>query len=299
MKKTLRILLTVLLTAVMLLCTLSAAAIWSVRSAYTSERIYDRMNSVSWASVALTYNNETMTLCEIYNQELGTYLGEMTEEEFDSVVYYFSIDTIVTSFVQDLRAWAFDYAPAPTLDPRELASTVLSRIDGTLLQYLSIFGDPEELLTGVMGRITENADIEDLLTSYEDIRIFFSDTALYITASAAAVLFLFILLLNSLRFSTALMSAGICCVITGLLLASVHPVLSLLLPAALAKTGIPLSTFNIIYTLLSVKLSQNGMAAFLIGLGAILLSALTKLSGKRKAGKTPALPPASNSREST
>lgn len=286
MKKTLRILLTVLLTAAMFLCTLTAGAIWSMRSAYASERIYDRMNSISWASVAFTYNNETMTLCEIYNQELGMYLGEMTAEEFDSVIYYFSIDTIITSFVQDLRAWAFDYAPAPTLDPGELASTVLSRIDETLLQYMSIFRDPEELLTDMFGRITENADIEDLLASYEDIRIFFSDTALYITASAAAVLFLFILLLNSLRLSTALMSAGICCVITGLLLASVHPVLSLFLPAALAKTGIPISTFNIVYTLLSVKLSQNGTIAFLIGIGTLLISVLTKLSGRRKARKS-------------
>lgn len=291
MKKTLRITFSVLLTIAMLLCTLSAGTIWSVRSAFTSERIYDRLNSIDWASVELTYNGKTMTLCDIYNQELGLYLGEMTAEDFDDIVYYFSIDTIVVSFVQDLRAWAFDYAPAPALDSAELAATVLSRIDPTLLQYLSFFGQPEQILAEMIGRVTENADIEELFAAYEDYRIFISDTALYMTASAAAVLLLIILLINSLRFSSALLSGGICCIITGFVLASVHPMLSLLLPAALAQLGIPTSTFNIVYTLLSVRLSRNGVTVFLIGVGAILLSASSKLlRRKRERNKQPEFP---------
>ena len=287
MKKTLRITFSVLLTIAMLLCTLSAGAIWSVRNAYTSERIYDRLNSIDWASVELTYNGQAMTLCDIYNLELGLYLGEMTAADFDDIIYYFSIDTVVASFIQDLRAWAFDYAPAPTLDPNELAATILSRIDGTLLQYLSFFGEPEELLAEMIGRVTENTNIEELLAAYEDYRIFISDSALYLTASAAAVLFLLILIINSLRFSSALLCGGICCTVTGLVLASVHPLLSLFLPAALAEIGIPLSTFNIVYTLLSVKLSQNGTIAFLIGVGAISISVLAKLLGRKKTRKEP------------
>jgi len=268
MKKTLKITFSVLLTAVMLFCLLASGAVLSVRQACTEERVYNRLNSIDWATVELSWNGSHRELYTIFNEELGLYFGEMTPEDFNDLFRHFSIDTVLISFVQDLRSWFFDYGPLPRLVPREIAATLLSQFDPTLREYFSVFGDPEEMLADILGRALETVDLEETLSAAAPYRLFVSETALYMAASSAAILFLILCLMHA----PALLSGGICFILTGAVLAAVHPTLSRLLPPFLAEADIPRETFNIVYTLFSVRLSQNGVLAFLIGIAAVLLA---------------------------
>ena len=112
---------------------------------------------------------------------------------------------------------------------------------------------------------------------------------MYITASSAAVLLLIILILNSFHISSALIYGGTDLVLAGAVLSCVHPVISKYIPAVLAYAEIPKSTFNIVYTLLSVELSRNGFIIFSIGAASLLIGIIMCALFGRKADKSSGL----------
>lgn len=281
-----RTILTIFLTIFLFFSLLVSAGVYSVRTAFTKERLEERLLTLNWAEVELIYEGKSLTLRELYNREIGLFLGEMDEDSFNTMVRYFSLDTVAAECAESFRAWALEDGPVPVINPDRLAKIVVSHLDETFLRYLSFLGDPAELLAGVIRRaagVEDNlVDFEEFLQPYEKLRFFLSEQLLAMTAGAAGICFLLLLVVRFLRLSETLFPAGGCLILAGGILASVHPVLERILPRLLASAGVPRKTFNILYTLLSVELSENGVLLLIVGLAAILFGALLRMLRLRR-----------------
>lgn len=240
--------LSVLLAVLLCLTGLFSAVVYSVRSLYTPEYVYNLMNSLDYAALEVPDGNgNTAALCDIVNEQVHDFGISFTEKDLNSAIRSFSIDAVITSFVQDLRTWLLDDGPVPVLNPDEVAGAILSGFDQNLLAFASYFGDPQALLSNALDGLTGAADLSDTLKSAEPVRELLSAGTLSFALSVCGTLFLLILMTRRLKLVPTMVLTGSAGIVSGTVLLFAETLLTPVKMQMISDSGMPASTLNIIW----------------------------------------------------
>lgn len=290
--KILLTLLTIVLAAALCLTTLFAAASGCVRRTFTPEKVYGIMSGMDYASLELPDGYGGFeNLCTIINQTVGGLGLSFTEPELNSAVRTFSVDAILTSFLQDFRTWLLDDGPLPVLDSHEMAQTIVNGLDSGITGLMSLFGDPAAMLSNLLEGVTESAKLGDRLKTLEPARDLLSKETLIFALSTCAVVFLLILLCCKLKFFRAVVWAGCSSMAAGAVLMFAEPLAQPMKNHLLAEMAMPESTIDIVYRPLMEGLHAFGSTLALAGLAAALIAGMIGLFGgmiRREKEKTDA-----------
>lgn len=270
MKKLSRIILTVLsvfLAALLALSSLYVAALYTVRSHYTPDYIYNTMSSLDYASLKISDGSGgTDTLCNIANRTVADFGMTFTEDDFNIAIRTFSLDAVITSFLQDIRSWAFDDGAIPSISPKETADIILSGLDQSLLSIVSLAENPRELLEAALSNLDEVANLSEIFSSAEPVRELLSKGTLIFVLSVCATLFLLIITMNRLKLTSSMIYGGVAWTVAGSVLMFADKLLAPIKLELLASTMLPEETLDIIYTPLIEALNRTGTHLMLSGL---------------------------------
>lgn len=260
--------------AVLLAATsLYAIALSTVRSHYTPGYVYNFMNSLDYASLEIPDGNGgSGTLCDLANSAVSDFGIRFTERDLNSAVRSFSLDTVIASFVQDVRSWAFDNAAAPKLDPDYIADTMLSGVDQSILMYFSLFGDIPSLLSESIENITESVDLDSTFSEAEPYRELLSEGTLMFVVSVCATLVLLIFVTRRLRLVPSAVISGSSFIVSGSVLAFADKLLTPIKAQLVAE--IPESTVDLVWLPLIEKLHDAGVFTALVGIAVIIVFAV-------------------------
>lgn len=262
--------LSVVLAVLLAVTSLYAAALYTVRSHYTPEYVYNFMNSLDYASLEVPDGNGgSGTVCDLVNQSARDFRIQFSEQDINTLVRTLSLDAVITSFVQDLRTWAFDNGAAPRLDADETADTILSGIDSNVLMFLSMFGDVNTLLSDMLSNITEAADFGETFEEAEPYRELLSQGTLTFVLSVSATLVLLILVTRQLKIVPTAVFAGSAWIVSGSLLLFANNFLAPFKTEII--TSIPESTFDLVYLPLMEALHRTGTNMALTGLAIVVI----------------------------
>ena len=279
------VLLTVLTAALAVLLCLSslfAAASACVRTNFTPEAVYRTMDGLDYAELQLPDGYGGFdSLCGIANQMLGSLGVSMTPDQLNAAVRNFSVDDILTAFLQDLRTWLLDDGPVPQLSSYDMAKTIANGLDPSLAGLLSLFGDPALMISGLLDNVLDSADLTERLRSLEPAREILSKETLVFALSVCAALFLLILLCRKMRFFRAAVWAGCSCATSGALLLFAEPLAKPIKNRLLVRMAMPESTLDLVYLPLMKDLRRWGLAMLLAGLAAAVIAALIVFIGSR------------------
>ncbi|MBQ4353278.1 MAG: hypothetical protein IJC71_00140 [Clostridia bacterium] len=278
MKTFSRILLAVLaliLAAILTVTTLFTGLLACVRAQFTPGFVYNVMNSIDYASLEVPDpEGNAAPLCDIVNAQLRDFGISFSEQDFNSAIRSFSIDSILSAYIQDLRTWLLDDGPAPVLNPRGTAQTILSGLDSSLLMFLSFFGDPEALLTDALSNLTRTSDAADFFASAQGVRALLSEGTLFFVISISGSLFLLILCTHRLRIVPTAVLTGGACVIAGSVMLFFEKILAPCKAQALFEAGMPESTVDLFYRPLMDTVHRTGTVIALGGLAALIIFAV-------------------------
>lgn len=270
MKKLSRIILTVLsvfLAALLALSSLYAAALYTVRSHYTPDYIYNTMSSLDYASLKVSDGSGgTDTLCNIANRTVADFGMTFTENDFNIAIRTFSLDAVITAFLQDIRSWAFDDGAIPHIAPEETADIILSGLDQSILSIVSFAENPRELLEAALSNLDEVTNLSEIFSSAEPVRELLSKGTLIFVLSVCASLFLLIITTNRLKLTSSMIYGGIAWTVAGSVLMFADRLLSPIKLELLASTMLPEETLDIIYIPLIEALNRTGTHLMLSGL---------------------------------
>lgn len=276
MKKLLHVLLgmlTFLLCTLLCLNLIASAVIYSVRTTFTNEFVYNTMSAVNYASIEFPDGNGgSATLAEMADENLGQYGISISDEDVDSFIQIFSIDVIVTSFVQDCRSWFFDDAPKPTLNPAQMADIMVSGLDSGVYSLLAMMTDPTEMFTGILTGITENVDIDEMTESLEPIREILSEGSFYISLTSAGVLLLLALISRRMKFSQWLICSGASITVCGILCKVIVGIAEAKKGYIVASAGISEAMLDVVYLPLCGTFSTVGGIILLFGFTVIAVT---------------------------
>ncbi|MBR6709220.1 MAG: hypothetical protein IKL84_06025 [Clostridia bacterium] len=269
------IFLSVLLTVLLVFTTLSSSLISCVRAHFTPEYIYNYMNSIDYASLELPDGNgNTAPLCDIINDQthdLGIYF---TEDDLNGLIRAFSLDAVLTSYMQDVRSWALDDGPVPMLDADEVAETILTGVDDSLYMFISMFGDPKEALSDAVSGMVSAADFSHIFESGGMIRkILAADTMIFIISLGASAVLL-ILIANRLKIVPAAVYTGLACIAAGSVMLFARQILAPYKAALFAGTSsdmLPESLIDSIYLPFMETVHRTGTFIALGGLAALIV----------------------------
>ena len=276
MKKLSRVLLGVLtfmLCALLCLNLIASAVIYSVRTTFTNEFVYNTMSAINYASIEFPDGNGgSATLAEMADENLGQYGISISDEDVDSFIQIFSIDVIVTSFVQDFRGWLLDDAPKPTLNPAQMAEIMVSGLDSGVYSLLSVLADPTEIFTGILTGITENVNIDEMTEPFEPIREILSEGSFYLLLSSVGVLLLLVLISRRMKFSQWLVCSGAAITVCGILCKVIVGVSEAKKGYIIASAGISEAMFDVVYLPLCGTFSTVGSIILLFGFTVIAVT---------------------------
>ena len=276
MKKVFRVLLGVITFSLCVLLCLGlifSAAIYSVRVTFTNEFVYNTMSALDYSSLEFPDGNGgSATLAEMADENLGQYGISVSDEDVNSFIEIFSIDVIVTSFVQDFRIWLIDDGPKPTLNPAQMADIMVSGLDSGVYSLLSVFVEPTEMLTEILSEIVSSVDIDEMTESLEPIRDILSAGSFYLSLSCAGVLLLLILISRRMKFSQWLICSGSSITVCGILCKIIVRIAEAKKGYIVASAGISESLFDIIYLPLCDTFSTVGGIILLFGFSAVTIT---------------------------
>ena len=251
LKKILRAMTAVILTALLGLTAVVPISLSCLRGAFTNEYILEVVESVDFAKITVPDGMGGFVTMADYMNSFASGMGiRFTDEDFNAAVRDFSLDSIIASLLQDCRAWIFDNAPRPSFDPEEMAEIVLAGLDETMSSFLSMmFGDrTEDVLVYIISCFTESSKIESRLDSLEFLREIFSTDALAFSISVCAMIIVLIFLSCRRKILPLLTCSAIAAAVSGAIMTGAD-----LIFTATAKNKLllalsfPESTFDIIY----------------------------------------------------
>ena len=280
MKKVSRVLLTiitVILAVVLTATTLLSCLIACVRVHFTSDYLNVVTGSMDYSSVRLTdAEGNTASLLGWANIRVAPLGLQFTDGGLKSTLHEFKIDKFFTDYVQDIRSWILDDGPAPHIDSAKAAKNIADGLDEQLYRFLVIFGDPVEVLSPLLEKITLFTD-PDLFQENGRIlqKIFAADTMIFVISVSAAI-FLIMLIAQRMNFvstaiytSSACVIAGSCMVLAEFLL---DPLKESIIPSAVLAV-IPSDTVNMVYNSFIGTVSYTGTVVSIGGLAAVVVFA--------------------------
>lgn len=273
LSKALLVILSVILAILLAVTSLCAATIYTVRSNYTPEYVYNFMNSLDYANLEIPDGNGGFgTVCELANSSVAELGIKFTDRDIDSLIHSFSIDAILTSFVQELRSWALDNGAVPTLDGAEMAETILSGADQNMLMFLSMFGDVEGMLTNALSNISESSNLTETLEKAEPVRELLSQGTLMFVLSICGTLILLIFVTRQLKLTASAVFCGSAWIVSGCVMLFCDKILAPVKAVIIAQ--FPETTLDLVYRPLIEMLHQTGTFLSLGGLAIVVVFAV-------------------------
>ncbi len=260
-------LLSVLLALLLAASILASAGIFTVRRTLSPAFVADTVSNLDYASVRFPdgYGGFT-TLLDEFNGALGWYGIDFTAQSLNEMIRTLSFDDILARYLLDFRDWLFEYGPKPILDPEEAAHTVISGVDPSVVNVLSLFMEPEELVAENIALFTDSTALSSRLDSLEPLRTALSRDTLLFVLSAAAVLFLLLLVSRRLRLLPTLTLSGCAAALAGGCLTLAPRLLAGQKNALLVDLSMPESTLDILYRPLMAQITANGRLLLFAGL---------------------------------
>ncbi|MBQ2547118.1 MAG: hypothetical protein II557_12575 [Clostridia bacterium] len=246
---------------------LVSAGIFTVRRTVSPAFVSDTVHNLDYASVRFPDGwGGFTTLLDEFNDALGWYGIEFTAGSLNEMVRTLSFDDILADYLADFRAWLFDYGPKPFLDPDEAARRVLSGVDPSAVNVLSLFMEPEELVAENIALFTDSAQTSARLDALEPLRTALSRDTLLFALSAAALLFLLLLASRRLKLLPTLTLTGGAAALAGGCMTLAPRLLAGQKNALLVDLSMPESTLDILYRPLMAQITANGRLLLFAGL---------------------------------
>ena len=254
---------------------LASAGIFTVRRTVSPAFVSDTAHNLDYASVRFPDGwGGFTTLLDEFNDALGWYGIEFTAGSLNEMVRTLSFDDILADYLADFRAWLFDYGPKPFLDPDEAARRVLSGVDPSAVNALSLFMEPEELVAENIALFTDSAQTSARLDALEPLRTALSRDTLLFALSAAALLFLLLLASRRLKLLPTLTLTGGAAALAGGCMTLAPRLLAGQKNALLVDLSMPESTLDILYRPLMAQITANGRLLLFAGLALAAVAGL-------------------------
>lgn len=104
---------------------IGAGAVYSVREAYSEEKVTDILDSIDWAELEIPTENGTTNLCTLFNEELTKHgMSPLSSEEFNTMIQTSSADQLASETLLKLRAWFFDGEERPEFDTDRISEVI-------------------------------------------------------------------------------------------------------------------------------------------------------------------------------
>ncbi len=250
---------------------LYAVSLGTLHYLYSEERIATAMSELDFAAIELpSEEGEISTIGEMMGASIAPGIV-MPAETVNSIYRGLSMDKIFTSFLLDLRHWAFEEGPVPRLDAEEILDTALAGMNDELREYLYLSEETKPVLVATLSQILEQVDMNEPLSALEPARILISRGTLVFSLTVVALLFLLLLVTRRLRLCPTMIITGVVCLANS----GVFLLLSVLMNGATdqlaAESGLPLSTVELFFRPLINAVSETGVKVALFGIAAILL----------------------------
>lgn len=254
---------------------LVSAGIFTVRRTVSPAFVSDTAHNLDYAAVRFPDGwGGFTTLLDEFNDALGWYGIEFTAGSLNEMVRTLSFDDILADYLADFRAWLFDYGPKPFLDPDEAARRVLSGVDPSAVNVLSLFMEPEELVAENIALFTDSAQTSARLDALEPLRTALSRDTLLFALSAAALLFLLLLASRRLKLLPTLTLTGGAAALAGGCMTLAPRLLAGQKNALLVDLSMPESTLDILYRPLMAQITANGRLLLFAGLALAAVAGL-------------------------
>ncbi|MBR5679596.1 MAG: hypothetical protein IKX19_03005 [Clostridia bacterium] len=254
---------------------LVSAGIYTVRRTLSPAFVENTVDGLDYASVRFPDGwGGFTTLLDEFNDALGWYGITFTAQSLNEMVRTLSFDVLLKDYLEDFRAWLFEYGPKPYLDPDEAARTVLSGVDQSAVNVLSLFMDPQDLVAENIALFTDSTQTSARLDSLETLRTALSRDTLLFALSVAAVLFLLLSVSRRLRVLPTLTLTGLSAALAGGCMSMAPTLLARQKNALLVDLSMPESTLDIVYRPLMARITSNGSLLLFAGLALAAVAGL-------------------------
>ena len=265
------LLLVFLLSAALLV----SAGIYTVRRTLSPAFVENTVDGLDYSSVCFPDGwGGFTTLLDEFNDALGWYGITFTAQSLNEMVRTLSFDVLLKDYLEGFRAWLFEYGPKPHLDPDEAARTVLSGVDQSAVNVLSLFMDLQDLVAENIALFTDSAQTSARLDSLETLRTALSRDTLLFALSVAAVLFLLLSVSRRLRVLPTLTLTGLSAALAGGCMSMAPTLLARQKNALLVDLSMPESTLDIVYRPLMARITSNGSLLLFAGLALAAVAGL-------------------------
>ena len=254
---------------------LVSAGIYTVRRTLSPAFVENTVDGLDYSSVCFPDGwGGFTTLLDEFNDDLGWYGITFTAQSFNEMVRTLSFDVLLKDYLEGFRAWLFEYGPKPYLDPDEAARTVLSGVDQSAVNVLSLFMDLQDLVAENIALFTDSAQTSARLDSLETLRTALSRDTLLFALSVAAVLFLLLSVSRRLRVLPTLTLTGLSAALAGGCMSMAPTLLARQKNALLVDLSMPESTLDIVYRPLMARITSNGSLLLFAGLALAAVAGL-------------------------
>lgn len=212
--------------------TVSSSLISCVRARFTPRFIYSVMSDIDYASLEIPdENGNNAPLRDTLNRQARDFGIHFTDDDINLLFRAFSIDAVLTSYIQDVRSWALDDGPTPMIDADETAAIILKGLDQSLYSLLAMFGDPAQALAGALKAISSSPALMAAFERGEILQKLLAFDFMIFIISISAVLFLLLVVVHRLRFISAAIRTGFACMVSGIILYFIYPITEAILSA--------------------------------------------------------------------
>jgi hypothetical protein len=254
---------------------LVSAGIYTVRRTLSPAFVENTVDGLDYSSVCFPDGwGGFTTLLDEFNDALGWYGITFTAQSLNEMVRTLSFDVLLKDYLEGFRAWLFEYGPKPYLDPDEAARTVLSGVDQSAVNVLSLFMDLQDLVAENIALFTDSAQTSARLDSLETLRTALSRDTLLFALSVAAVLFLLLSVSRRLRVLPTLTLTGLSAALAGGCMSMAPTLLARQKNALLVDLSMPESTLDIVYRPLMARITSNGSLLLFAGLALAAVAGL-------------------------
>ena len=254
---------------------LVSAGIYTVRRTLSPAFVENTVDGLDYSSVCFPDGwGGFTTLLDEFNDALDWYGITFTAQSLNEMVRTLSFDVLLKDYLEGFRAWLFEYGPKPYLDPDEAARTVLSGVDQSAVNVLSLFMDLQDLVAENIALFTDSAQTSARLDSLETLRTALSRDTLLFALSVAAVLFLLLSVSRRLRVLPTLTLTGLSAALAGGCMSMAPTLLARQKNALLVDLSMPESTLDIVYRPLMARITSNGSLLLFAGLALAAVAGL-------------------------
>lgn len=208
MKKFLIFLISVILSSLICISACCAVVIYTVRDSYADCSVSD-YGDINFSKIELFVNGKNVRLFDLVNNNMSELGIEFDEESFDSFFKWFHMDSIIYSFVDDLRVWLFFDGAVPVINNHKNAEIALSDYDTRVWKQYFMVDNPIGAVEEIFNHIIPDELVSEITSKLTPLKHFFDIGTFIFILSIIGVLFILLYFINGSEFLKAFFWTGI------------------------------------------------------------------------------------------